>query len=774
LAESPKIQEALARLLAGETAIGAAQQPFEGFIRVVIEAAESDQLVSLKRAILDLGGRVEVSIGVKIQALLPRRAVQLLAAQPEVALIRLPFTPVAAQGGIVSEGVEITEADRWHAAGFKGQGVKVAVLDAGFRGYERLLGRELPPAEKVITRSFRADGDIECRRCDRDEQVHGLAVAEIVHDMAPEATLYLVNFNTDVEFEAAVAWLISEGVDVVNTSFGFLTTSCPYEGTGFLDPVFEEARENGIFWAASAGNEGRQHWAGTFTDPDGDGLNNFFQDDESQTLRNLKQGEMVVAILWWDDPCRRAPNDYDLVLTDRGGSELERSFRAGPRGGWPLEMLVAEIPRDGTYELKLERTRGGKDNRLSLVILYQRPEHIIPEGSAGLREPEMSRFVISVGATDLRNRLEDFSSQGPAPDGRLKPEIVAPNRVSNRTFRPFGGTSASSPHVAGAAALVKSAFPAFGPVEIWEFLKERAEDLGVPGPDGRYGYGLLTLGPAPTVGPPAAPSGLQARAVGPRQIDLNWQDNSDNEDGFIIERREEQEFAEIARVGADITQYMDTTVQPATAYCYRVRAFNAAGVSGPSNEACATTLEENRPPIADAGPDQTVFVGDLVRLDGTNSSDPDGDPLSFRWTLLERPQTSTAKIRNPTSPIATLVPDFPGVYVIELTVDDGRGGVDTDTVRITAEERPARELVAIRFIRIEFLPPQAWERRLEEGCVVYRNISEAPAIVRLVLPDGSIIEYEIPPGNEVIVCGDVAYIDARARPKAMGLAFTKD
>lgn len=763
--ESPKIQEALARLLVGDPSAPET-------IRVVVEALRGDHIRALKQHITEVGGRVELSIGRKIQAQLPLQAVESLAARAEVEFIRLPFTPLVRQGSIVSEGLEITEADRWHAAGLKGQGVKVAILDAGFLGYERLLGRELPPKEKVIVRSFRADGDIECRECDRDAQVHGLAVAEIVHDMAPGATLYLVNFNTDIEMEAAVKWLISEGVDVINTSFSFLTTSCPYEGTGFLDPIFEEARENGIFWAASAGNEGRQHWAGTFTDPDGDGLNNFFQDDESQTLRNLEQGDSVVAILWWDDPCRRAPNDYDLVLEDEEGEELERSFRAGPRGGWPLEVLAAEIPRKGNYELKLERTRGEKANRLSLVLLAQRPQYIVPEGSAGLTEPEMSRFVISVGATDLRNRLEEFSSQGPAPDGRIKPEIVAPNgvSVSRRTFGQFFGTSASSPHVAGAGALVKSAFPGFGPVEVWEFLKERAEDLGTPGPDGRYGYGLLTLGPVPAQPqqPPIAPSDLLATAVVPTQVELSWRDNSEDEEGFIIERRleAEQEFAEIARVGADLTRYLDTTVQAGTAYCYRVRAFNAAGISDPSNEACVTTPAENRPPIADAGPDQTVFVGDLVQLDGSRSSDPDGDPLSFRWTMLERPEGSTAEIQEPTSPIATLVPDLPGVYLIELKVEDGRGGVATDTVTITAEERPVGELVAVKFIRIEFLPPEAWERRLGEGCVIYRNISEAPASVRLALVDGSVVEYEIPPGNEVIVCGDVAHIDARARPKA--------
>lgn len=776
--ENTKIHEALIR--PRDPAVVTSQysrvldRPIGPMIRVVVETRNSDDVSYVLKSIEALDGRVEIYVGTKVQAQIPRDALKPLASMPEVLYIRPPLSPIVSQGSIISEGQAITGADLWHEAGFKGQGVKVAILDSGFLGYQRLLGRELPPEEKVITRSFRADGDIECRECDNTSQRHGLAVAEIVHDMAPEATLYLVNFNTDVEMEAAVQWLIEEGVDVINTSFGFLTTGCPYEGTGFLEPIFEEARESGIFWAASAGNDGKQHWAGTFEDPDGDNVHNFLSEDESQTLRNLEEGDRIVAFLWWDDPCRRTPNDYDLVLEDEEGNEIERSFRAGPRNSWPLEALIADIPKDGTYELKIERTRGNKANRLSLLLSSgARPQYIVPEGSAGLTEPEMSRFVISVGATDLRNRLEPFSSQGPTPDGRIKPDLVAPDGVITRTFRPtFSGTSASSPHVAGAAALVKSAFPNFGPDEIQAFLEERAEDLGPPGKDGQFGAGLLTLGPPPTEQPqpPAAPSALVAIAVGPTQIDLSWQDHSEDEEGFIVERRlgTQGAFEEVARTEPDVTTFSDTTVAPETTYCYQVRAFNAAGTSEPSNEACVTTPAENRPPIADAGPDQTVFVGDVVQLDGSRSSDPDGDPLSFHWAFVVKPQTSATKLSDPSSPTPTFVADFPGVYVIELTVDDGRGGTAKDTVTVTAKERPPvrGQLIALKFIRIEFSPVAAWERSLEQGCVVYRNVSEKLAMVRLALPDGSVVKYEIPLDGEVIVCGDVAHIDARIRPKA--------
>ena len=76
-------------------------------------------------------------------------------------------------------------------------------------------------------------------------------------------------------------------------------------------------------------------------------------------------------------------------------------------------------------------------------------------------DPASSPAALAVGAYDVDNPrpIEPFSSDGPTIDGRLKPDIAAPDGVMNDVFNPFFGTSASAPHVAGAAALVKGAFP---------------------------------------------------------------------------------------------------------------------------------------------------------------------------------------------------------------------------------------------------------------------------------------------------------------------------
>lgn len=95
--------------------------------------------------------------------------------------------------------------------------------------------------------------------------------------------------------------------------------------------------------------------------------------------------------------------------------------------------------------------------------------------------------------------------------------------------------------------------------------------------------GLTMLSAAEAPAEPAAqnPTG---------QLRLNWDDNSADEAGFIIERRTSPEdpFLEVARTGADVNSFDDVAVQAGAWYCYRVFAFSAASLSSSSNETCAS------------------------------------------------------------------------------------------------------------------------------------------------------------------------------------------
>jgi hypothetical protein len=90
----------------------------------------------------------------------------------------------------------------------------------------------------------------------------------------------------------------------------------------------------------------------------------------------------------------------------------------------------------------------------------------------------------------------------------------------------------------------------------------------------------------------------------------------------------------------------------------------------------------NSAPVANAGPDQTVFVT-TVTLDGSASSDVDGDPLTYSWSLIRVPIDSSASLLNPTAVKPTLVADLAGTYVVQLIVNDGRASSAPETVTIT-------------------------------------------------------------------------------------------
>ncbi|MEN6441922.1 MAG: PKD domain-containing protein, partial [Syntrophobacter sp.] len=100
------------------------------------------------------------------------------------------------------------------------------------------------------------------------------------------------------------------------------------------------------------------------------------------------------------------------------------------------------------------------------------------------------------------------------------------------------------------------------------------------------------------------------------------------------------------------------------------------------------TPAANTQPIANAGPDQTVHTGSLVRLDGGKSSDADGDPLTFRWSLVSIPENSAAGLSGPELVAPSFVVDRPGTYVAQLIVNDGK--LDSEPSKVTVSTDNSR------------------------------------------------------------------------------------
>jgi parallel beta-helix repeat protein len=83
--------------------------------------------------------------------------------------------------------------------------------------------------------------------------------------------------------------------------------------------------------------------------------------------------------------------------------------------------------------------------------------------------------------------------------------------------------------------------------------------------------------------------------------------------------------------------------------------------------------KSNDPPQAHAGPSQQLYVKDKVILDGSGSSDPNGDSISYQWKFISKPKASTAKLSNPKAVNPTFVADVPGNYTVQLIVKDRKG-----------------------------------------------------------------------------------------------------
>jgi flagellar assembly factor FliW len=114
-------------------------------------------------------------------------------------------------------------------------------------------------------------------------------------------------------------------------------------------------------------------------------------------------------------------------------------------------------------------------------------------------------------------------------------------------------------------------------------------NAGYKNPNLRWGTTTVNV-----VAAPVAPSVLNSNAISNSQINISWTDNSNNEDGFKIERKTTSSgtYTEIAQVGPNIAAYSNTGLTGGTEYCYRVRSYNTAGNSTYTNESCNNTFPD--------------------------------------------------------------------------------------------------------------------------------------------------------------------------------------
>jgi PKD repeat protein len=370
-----------------------------------------------------------------------------------------------------------------------GEGVRVGVLDC--RGFDPEV--DAIADQVVATRSF-SEGGIT----GPDEPFHGTGMAGIVAQDAPDADLYLANYDTKGDFADAVDWLSLQGVDVIVS--GCVWFAGPYDGSGFVSRTADRAVERGAIWVNAAGNYGNAHWRGEFADDDGDGYLEFSGVDETNELNGgepLAAGTEVRISLSWDD-WPTSDRDYDLYVYDDEGNRIAGSARIQDGDDEPAEWIDVEVPERDVYSVAVRAADAEGTAELELFVLENSPLRYA-DAESSIPEPA-GPGVTRVGAYDeAAERVEPYSSRGPTNDGRVGIAVAETGSRYGTPVGSFFGTSAASAAVGGTAARVASAKPSLDGAGLRDLLESSATDVAEPGVDYATGHGSVDVDFGPTV-----------------------------------------------------------------------------------------------------------------------------------------------------------------------------------------------------------------------------------------------------------------------------------
>jgi PKD repeat protein len=416
-----------------------------------------------------------------------------LAGLPAVRFMSTPlpgFTHTYGSGSVVSEGVSLLHADRLQALGITGAGVRVGVISDGVTGMASAqASRDLPASVTVL-----ADPCVPAAAGDCAE---GSAMLEIVHDVAPGATLGFCGPSTQLEMSHCVDQLADTfHADVIVDDLGFLDE--PAFEDGPLAANIDTRAGNGLLYVTAAGNSHNCYYEADYspaatTSTVYDSVHDFGSGTGYDRVV-VSPGSAVVAVLQWNDPFNTSSNDYDLLAEDSAGNVLQASTDIQDGKTAPaLETIQLQnnAPFNEVVNLVVARKSGAAARHFKLFMFdgssgCQGLRIAHSTGTGDITGHPAATGAITVGAVNAfamgsaqQPTPESFSSAGPvridfpALTLRAKPDIAAVDNVSVSGAGGFGyqggtpgtcpgicfqGTSAAAPHVAAILALLKSHF----------------------------------------------------------------------------------------------------------------------------------------------------------------------------------------------------------------------------------------------------------------------------------------------------------------------------
>ncbi len=487
----------------------------DGAGRVLVDI-KADVSRSLLERIESLGGRVlssDVRLGA-IRARLPLDRLEELAVDPEIRRIR-PADRAYTRAINVSEGDGAHRANTARSSfGVDGTGVAVGVLSDGADALPSLVtSGDLPAGVTILPGQAGAGNE-------------GAAMLEIVHDLAPGASLlFATAINGQASFANNILALRAAGADVIVDDVGYFAEAV------FQDDVVaaavDQVRADGALYFSAAGNSGNLDdgtagvWEGDFNP--GPTVNGLLAHDYGggDFTNQIVADSPYVFTLHWADPLGSSSNDYDLFLTNAAGTILLAASTDVQNGaGDPFE-IIGSSGNDTGRQLIIVRHDGSASRYLHLNSNRGRLEHATAGQTSG---HAAARGAIGVAAVFAHSHTAGFSGTEPvatySSDGprrvffeangapitpadfsasggelRAKPDLAAADCVSTAApgFAFFCGTSAAAPHAAAIAALLieRAGGPALAdPAVIRGALTGSAFDIEAPGPDRDSGAGL--------------------------------------------------------------------------------------------------------------------------------------------------------------------------------------------------------------------------------------------------------------------------------------------
>jgi len=481
--------------------------------------------------------------------------IERVAAQAVVAKISPIVGAQVHAGSVLSEGVAVLRADRVQDfLRVTGKKIRIGVISDGIEHIATATATQLPPTETGdIPATGAGLPKVELCPLNDNGGDEGTAMLEIVHDVAPSAALAFCPAFGDTGQQGladAVTWLATQafggkGADVIVDDVGYLTE--PFFQDGVIAQAVDAAVANGVSYFSSAGNSADAHYEHVYQDVvPGDDFVFPFDTHDFGAVAGLGSdigwdgvvagnGNFFAAFMQWNDPFGGSANDYDIYIFDTAGNLAGDPAGDFPIGGSgfdaqdgdddPIEVafVVNEFPGPppvGTVKgffMVIDRFFASPTSLLELQFngfFAVDPAKNIAEGS--IFGHAASRGAMAVAATGAfenidgvanpgHDAIEEFSSRGPsrifftpagaaAPEVRRKPNTTAVDGTSVtgiNFFTPFFGTSASAPHAAAVAVLLKDVDPGLNPAGIARILRETSLERGTPGFDTTWGFGLI-------------------------------------------------------------------------------------------------------------------------------------------------------------------------------------------------------------------------------------------------------------------------------------------